>query len=122
MNNIIYKILKKHEWQDALKAGIYKGSSDDMRDGFIHFSTADQMVATAGKFFKGQDDLVLVAIDEGKLDKTTFKYEGSSQDNLYPHLYGHLDVKAAVKTWDLPLDHKGLHMFPVINLQDKANA
>ncbi len=65
----IYKLLTRSEWEDAQAAGVYRGSSHDWRDGFIHFSTAAQLGETARKYFTGEPDLVLLAVDVGALEK-----------------------------------------------------
>ena len=59
----IYKICAQPEWRAAEREGLYRGSEIDMRDGFIHFSTAAQTIETAEKHFAGQRDLMLVAVD-----------------------------------------------------------
>ena len=66
----IYKLLTRSEWEDAQAGGVYRGSSHDWRDGFIHFSTAAQLGETARKYFTGEPDLVLLAVDVGALEKT----------------------------------------------------
>ena len=65
----IYKLLTRSEWEDAQAGGVYRGSSHDWRDGFIHFSTAAQLGETARKYFTGEPDLVLLAVDVGALNK-----------------------------------------------------
>ena len=55
--NTIYKICTAAEWQEAERAGVYRGSAVDTKDGFIHFSTAEQAAETAAKWFAGQHDL-----------------------------------------------------------------
>ena len=86
----IYKICTASEWREAERAGVYRGSAVDAKDGFIHFSTAEQAAETAAKWFAGQRDLVLVAVDADALgDK--LKWEPSRGGALFPHLYGELD-------------------------------
>jgi len=63
----IYKICTASEWRDAERTGVYRGSAADLKDGFIHFSTAEQAAETAAKWFAGQRDLVLLAIDADAL-------------------------------------------------------
>ena len=63
----IYKICERAAWGDAERAGIYRGSEVDTRDGFIHFSTAAQLAETAARHFAGQTDLMLVAVDGDEL-------------------------------------------------------
>jgi uncharacterized protein (DUF952 family) len=57
----IYKLLTREEWEAAQGAGVYRGSARDLRDGFIHFSTAAQLRETARKYFTNVPDLVLLA-------------------------------------------------------------
>ena len=59
----IYKICERTEWRAAEAAGQFVGSAVDARDGFIHFSSAAQAAETATKYFAGQTDLMLVAVD-----------------------------------------------------------
>jgi len=63
----IYKICRPDEWAGTERAGVFRGSPDDKRDGFIHFSTAAQIPETVEKYFAGESDLVLVAVDAAKL-------------------------------------------------------
>ena len=107
----IFKIYPASLWREAESAGVFRGSELDRRDGFIHFSTAEQAVETAAKHFAGQRDLVLVSVDAAKLgDK--LKWEVSRDDSLFPHLYGDLAVAAVTKVVSLPLGADGRHKFP----------
>lgn len=99
--DIVYKILTGAEWQQAGRSGAYAGSSDDLRDGFIHLSAPHQIAATAARHFRGIDDLVLVALDAGSLG-TSLKWEPSRGGDLFPHHHGPLPVAAAL--WWKPLD------------------
>jgi uncharacterized protein (DUF952 family) len=107
----IYKICTGDEWRDAERAGAYRGSTADRRDGFIHFSTAEQAAETAAKWFAGQHDLVLIAVDAAALgDK--LKWELSRGGALFPHLYGDLPLADVRRVDPLPLDASGRHVFP----------
>jgi len=107
----IYKICTAAEWRDADRAGRYRGSAVDRKDGFIHFSTAEQAAETAAKWFAGQRDLVLVAVESDALGDE-LKWEPSRGGALFPHLYGDLDPKAVLRVDPLPLDETGRHVFP----------
>lgn len=96
----IYKICEQAAWRAAEEAGFYRGSALDMRDGFIHFSTAAQAAETAAKHFAKQTNLVLVAVDGDTLG-AALKWEPSRGGDLFPHLYGALPVAAV--TWVKPL-------------------
>jgi len=107
----IYKICTASEWREAERTGVYTGSAVDRRDGFIHFSTAEQAAATAAKHFAGQHDLVLVSVDAANLGKR-LKWEPSRGGALFPHLYGTLDLAHVLRIEPLPLDTAGRHAFP----------
>ena len=107
----IYKICTATEWHAAEHAGAYGGSAVDRKDGFIHFSTAEQAPETAGKWFSGQRDLVLVAVDGNALG-ARLKWEPSRGGALFPHLYGDLELSAVLRVDPLPLDADGRHVFP----------
>jgi uncharacterized protein (DUF952 family) len=108
---VIYKICTATEWHEAERDGVYRGSAVDRRDGFIHFSTAEQAAETAAKWFAGQRDLVLVAVDADTLGDR-LRWEPSRGGALFPHLYGDLDVKTVLRVDPLPLDAAGRHAFP----------
>jgi uncharacterized protein (DUF952 family) len=74
-------------------AGVFADSPVDRRDGFIHFSTADQLADTARKHFSGQHDLLLLAVDVEQLE---LRWEPSRGGQLFPHLYGALPLSAVL--------------------------
>ena len=108
---LIYKICTAAEWREAERDGVYRGSAIDHKDGFIHFLTAEQAAETAAKWFAGQRDLVLVAVDTDTLGEK-LKWEPSRGGALFPHLYGELPLKAVLRVDPLPLDETGRHVFP----------
>jgi uncharacterized protein (DUF952 family) len=107
----IYKICTAAEWREAERSGVYRGSAVDRKDGFIHFSSSRQVEETAAKHFAGQDDLVLVAVDDAALGHR-LKWEPSRGGGLFPHLYGDMYLKAVRSVEPLPLDENGRHVFP----------
>jgi len=107
----IYKICPAGLWREAVAAGVFRGSPVDLKDGFIHFSTSAQAAETAAKYFAGQEDLVLVAFDDGALEAEV-RYEPSRGGQLFPHLYAPLDPKLALWVKPLPLRADGGHIFP----------
>ena len=110
----IYKICAREEWQAAAGAGVYSGSEVDIKDGFIHFSTAGQSLETASKHFSGVEGLVLVKIDSKSLGEA-LKWEISRNGALFPHLYGVLNTADVEFVVDLPLGADGKHVFPPID-------
>ena len=110
MTNFLYHMAHRADWERAETEGLYHGSPDDRRDGFMHFSTADQVAESARRHRAGQTDLLLIVVPE---DGTgPWKWEEARGGALFPHLYGPLPVKAAVGVHELPLGEDGLHVFP----------
>jgi uncharacterized protein (DUF952 family) len=108
---IIYKICSASAWREAERQGVFRGSADDARDGFIHFSTASQVEGTARKHFFGQTGLFLIEVDADALDEA-LRWERSRNDELFPHLYGELDLGAVTSVRDLHARSDGYHDIP----------
>jgi uncharacterized protein (DUF952 family) len=101
--HLVYKVCAASEWSAAVAAGIYRGSSLDRRDGFIHLSTSDQLEATLRLHFAGERDLVLIAFDPDALG-ATLRWEPSRGGALFPHLYGELLVVLARRVQAIEAD------------------
>ncbi len=108
---LIYKICPAALWRQAEADGVFRGAPVDLADGYIHFSTTDQVKETAAKHFAGQRDLVLVTVDDEALG-SILQWEPSRGGALFPHLYAPLDVKDAISVVPLPLGEDGKHVFP----------
>jgi uncharacterized protein (DUF952 family) len=107
----IYKICSASAWREAERQGVYRGSADDARDGFIHFSTASQLAETARKHFFGQTGLFLIEVDADLLGER-LRWECSRHDELFPHLYGELDLGAVTAVLDIHARPDGTHDIP----------
>ena len=114
MEPLIYTLVRAADWQAAQAAGAYAGSADDRRDGFLHFSSAAQVRASAAKHRAGEPDLVLVEVDAAACGDA-LRWEaaaGGSRPGLFPHLYGALPLSAVRSVTPLPLGADGVHGFP----------
>ncbi len=100
MKKIVFKIATAIDWAEATKAGQYRGSEDDRRDGFIHLSEQHQLAGTLEKHFKGNGDLVLIAFKASDLGPE-LKWEQSRGGELFPHLY--CDLLPSHAVWQRPL-------------------
>ncbi|MEQ1615604.1 MAG: DUF952 domain-containing protein [Hyphomicrobiaceae bacterium] len=107
----IYKLCGGTEWASAVQTGVYLGSIDDKRDGFIHFSSGPQLAETARRYFSGQRDLVLVAFDAASLGEQ-LKWEPSRGGELFPHLYAELPASKALWVKTIDLDAAGVPVLP----------
>ena len=110
MAKTVYKICDAGLWRDAERAGVFDGAPVDLSDGYIHFSTAQQVAETAARHFAGMADLVLVAADAETLG-AALRYEPSRGGAMFPHLYGTLPLSAVRWVKPLPLGPDG-HVFP----------
>ncbi|WP_353218311.1 DUF952 domain-containing protein, partial [Sandarakinorhabdus sp.] len=59
----IIKLLRAAEWAQFQADGVFIGSPDDFRDGYIHMSTPDQVSGTAAKYFAGEVGAVALTFD-----------------------------------------------------------
>jgi uncharacterized protein (DUF952 family) len=107
----IYKICSASAWREAERQGVYRGSADDLRDGFIHFSLPSQVAETARKIFFGQTGLFLIEVDADALGDA-LRWEPSRNDELFPHLYGELDLGAVTNVLDMRARSDGSHDIP----------
>jgi uncharacterized protein (DUF952 family) len=113
-DSLIYHMCRRGEWQVAERAGAYQGSSQDISDGFIHFSTAAQLATSAAKHRAGQSDLVLVAVAPTMLGEA-LRWETAGNGALFPHVYGALPLSAVRWVRDLPLAADGRHRLPALD-------
>ena len=107
---MIYKLLRSDEWAALQTQEETQGAPIDVADGYIHFSTAEQVRETAGKHFAGEDGLMLLAYDETRLTGD-LRWEPSRGGALFPHLYGPLRFADIVWAKPLTLGDNG-HIFP----------
>ena len=114
MTLMIYHMCPAEAWEEAVAAGRYLGTADDRRDGFLHFSTKDQIAESARRHRPGETGLVLVAVEAGRLGDR-IKWEPSRGGALFPHLYGPLFPDEAASVVALPLGPDGEHAFPPLS-------
>ena len=109
---LIYKIETKESWEKAKQKGLYEGSQDDQRDGFIHFSSKETLQGTLDKHFKNKNNLLLIAVSETDLGPY-LKWEPSRGGALFPHLYAPLPTTHIL--WEKPIKQSedGTHSLPI---------
>ena len=90
---MIYHVILKSKWEAALQQGFYEADSLTS-EGFIHLSTKEQVAGVLQRYYQGQNDLLLLQVDETKLT-AELKYElAPSVNELFPHLFGRLNIDA----------------------------
>ncbi|MCA8970422.1 MAG: DUF952 domain-containing protein [Planctomycetes bacterium] len=107
----IYHLARGQAWRDARSTGVYEGSTDDRRDGFLHFSTGVQIRESAARHRAGEEDLYLLRVYAADCGDA-LRWEASRHGDLFPHLYGSLQVSLVQQAEPLPIDEAGAHVFP----------
>lgn len=111
----ITHIVESEKWEKANELGYYEHESLS-KEGFIHCSSPQQVLKIANSLYKGQENLLLLLIDERKV-KPEIKWEDLYDlKELYPHIYGVLNMDSVINiyefkpradgTFQLPLDIK----------------
>ncbi|MEH2067322.1 MAG: DUF952 domain-containing protein [Nostoc sp.] len=108
--NAILHIAKRQQWEQAKKLGSYRADSLDS-EGFIHCSRSTQIVTVANRFFKNQKDLVLLFIDLQKI-QAEIRDQEAEIGELFPHIYGELNIDAVYRVIDFAAGEDGLFELP----------
>jgi uncharacterized protein (DUF952 family) len=88
-----FHLAAEHDWDLASRSGVYAPDSLT-NEGFIHCSSAEQLLTVANTLFAGRTDLVLLMIDGTRL-RHEVRFEGADDDGRpFPHVYGPLDLEA----------------------------
>ena len=116
---MIYHLTARHAWREAQQRGEYRADSLES-EGFIHCSTESQILPVAEKFYKGQEGLLVLEINPVLL-KSELRWEppsggapppGVPEGELFPHIYGPLNLDAIVRVYDLESNPDGNYKLP----------
>ena len=102
MNHVfLYKVITLKEWERASEAGLIV-TDLDLKDGFVHLSTANQLALTVDLFFTHYNQLVLLQFDGTALNEGLIFEDSLFPDERpgsFPHLYGELPISRVLKRW-----------------------
>ena len=103
---IIYHLTTKADWEAAGSGPEYRAESLAM-EGFIHCSKdEEQALAVANRLFPGRAGLLLLEVETDRLI-SPIKHEPARSGEIYPHIYGPLNIDAVVRTLSLDLEADG---------------
>ena len=108
---IIFHITTREAWDSAGSKGMYQPEAFSI-EGFIHCSTRDQVIQVANIRFRSQTGLVLLLIDTDKV-KGEIIYENlEGGQQLFPHIYGELNLDAVVQVAEFAPEADGYFTLP----------
>jgi uncharacterized protein (DUF952 family) len=96
----IYHVTSRKEWEAAQKNKEYKPARYDL-EGFIHCSIERQIPGVLDRFYKGQTGLVKLKIEKAKVHRPVLFELAIDLDELFPHIYGPLNVDSVVEVIDI---------------------
>ena len=105
----VFKVCEKDEWEKVKQNDFFGGSKIDKSDGFIHFSTSEQLKGTLEKYFKSKAQVYLLEVNTDNLD---IVWEVSRNKEHFPHLYEPLPLSSVEKVYKICLDTEGNHIIP----------
>jgi uncharacterized protein (DUF952 family) len=91
---MIYHIAMASDWESQ-KNELEYVPTGYYREGFIHCCKDIQLEGVKERYFRGQSGMVLLHVDESKL-KAVLKYEASTNDEEFPHVYGPINREAII--------------------------
>ncbi len=103
--SLIFHITTPDQWKKGLEQGQYLSDTFD-EEGFIHFSLQSQVLATANRYYRGVSGMILLEAEISKLS-AELKYEPSANGEIYPHLYGPLNLDAVEHVYEFPPSASG---------------
>jgi uncharacterized protein (DUF952 family) len=106
----IFHIVAARAWDAACEVGRYLPDSL-AGDGFVHFSFASQVVATANLWYRDRDDLIVVEVDPARLADPVVSEDLYGRGETFPHVYGPIPTSAAVGRHELSRTPDGGYAF-----------
>ncbi|TKX20748.1 hypothetical protein C1H76_7136 [Elsinoe australis] len=95
----VFKILPTDAFASWKSSGTFSGAGIDIKDGYIHLSTASQSGETYNKWFNGQSGLVVAEVDLNKVQDEV-KWEPSRGGDLFAHVYGKIPFSAVTRSFE----------------------
>lgn len=111
---MIYHLVKESTW-DTFKHKVHYSTHSLSREGFIHCSYRDQLLKVANTLYRGSNDLLVLCINEDKVEHILKVEDLYKLDENYPHLYGELPINAVEKVVKIELLKDGTFKEPNLN-------
>ena len=100
---LIYHLTYKRSWEAAKPTGEYAAPSL-AEEGFIHCSKdITQLLKVSARLYPGDENLLVLDVDLDKLP-SPIKEEPSRSGEIYPHIYGPLNLDAVTETLEFIIE------------------
>ncbi len=96
---MIYHITTEEDWNNAIKLNYYECDSL-LKEGFIHTSLFEQVKGVYERYYLNSENLVVLCIEETILNSKLI-FEKSTNQEMYPHIYGRINIDAVVEIKNL---------------------
>lgn len=90
----IYHIVLPNVWENFKDEEFYAAESLTS-EGFIHCSFAEQLEAVLQRYYAGKERVLILTIETEKLESKLVE-EPSTNNEIYPHIYGEINRDAIV--------------------------
>jgi uncharacterized protein (DUF952 family) len=91
---LIYHIVLPNRWESLDPGAAYQAESLET-EGFIHCSFAGQVDAVLERYYADADKVLILEIDPDRL-RSPLVEEPSTNNEIYPHVYGPIDRDAII--------------------------
>jgi uncharacterized protein (DUF952 family) len=108
---MIYRISNNYDWEIAQENNCFI-SEDLIHEGFIHCSTVNQILKVANSLYRGQTNLVLLEIEEHRLNAPLKWEDTHDSGELFPHIYGPICGEAIARCLNFIPDLTGNFSLP----------
>ena len=103
---MIAHCMEKSKW-NTVKNEAYWGQQDVEAEGFLHCSPVRYLWRVLPNFEKEEEDLVIICMDETKLEAEVRYEDDGNYGRNYPHVYGAINNDAVTMVLDYLKDEQG---------------
>jgi uncharacterized protein (DUF952 family) len=107
---ILVRITDKTSWEQAKTLGVFNGELEV--DGYVHLSKPFQVLAVANDLYAGQNELLLLVLHRARIRSRVEEEDLYNSGELFPHLYGPLNLEAVMMVLDFPVSEDGSFKLP----------
>lgn len=99
---MLFHLALPGDWAAAQETGAYTTSTRGrtlVEEGYVHCSFAQQVAATAARFYRDLDEVVVLEIDPDRLTSPVVVEDLIGSGETFPHVYGPIDLPAVITAY-----------------------